>query len=86
MYDPFEDEEPENIQKVFMMGTGIKIYFRKIPPYGFWKISFERGELPEKLSGVYTSFKAAQKDAVSYLQTRRNPTEIKEKIEDWHDG
>lgn len=39
-------------------------------PYGFWRLSLERGRLPEYLLGVYTSPAQASEAALQYLKTK----------------
>lgn len=50
---------------------------QKDPLYhGLWRIHFNKGQVPAKLSGAYTSFKLAQEAAEHYLsQKKRLPTE-----------
>lgn len=52
-----------------------KIWVRKQEPYGFWKINFDAGRMPEFLMGTYTTPDQAFKDVDRYLREKgRTPT------------
>ena len=51
----WRDREPEEVEKTFLLSTGTKLYFRQYPPHGFWRVSFERGDIPAKLQGDFNS-------------------------------
>ena len=53
-----------------------KIWIRKQDPYGFWKINFDQGRMPEFLMGQYTTPEAANKDIETYLR-EKNRTPVK---------
>jgi hypothetical protein len=40
--------------------------FKQEGPYGFWNVSRERGQVPESLSGAYTSIDAAREAVQVY--------------------
>ena len=44
-----------------------KLRVKRGDPFGFWFISFERGQIPEKLSGAYTGAEEAIKAVKAYL-------------------
>lgn len=48
-----------------------KLRYRKTDPYGFWVISFERGQVPEHLRGNYTSAAAAEAAITRYLAEKK---------------
>ena len=48
--------------------NGAKIFLKCTDPYGFWYVSFEKGPVPEKLAGAYTSSDNAQVAINSYLE------------------
>jgi len=52
------------------------VHIRKSDPYGFWSISMERGQIPHKLKGHYTSFTEAEKAIMHYLNEKGR--EVKE--------
>lgn len=49
------------------LDNGNKLFIRKYDPYGFWRISYEHGQLPQKLLGQYTIFELALEDAKKYV-------------------
>lgn len=54
-----------------------KLNFTRTDPYGFWIISYEKGQLPRELTGVYTSFQNALKEAQSYIVKKQKEAEPK---------
>lgn len=48
-----------------------KVIVTKEDPFGFWSIKFEKGRLPDDLSGHFTSFDKAEK-AVNVWLERKN--------------
>ncbi len=42
-------------------------------PYGFWKISLEKGQLPERLKGSYTTFDQALREVNRWLKDKKEP-------------
>lgn len=44
-----------------------KLILERTDPYGFWVIHYEKGQLPEKLKGSYTSYEEAKKAVTLYL-------------------
>jgi len=75
------DRPDDEVIRTYEMGTGTKAFIKKTPPHGFWVISFERGNIPDVLSGQYTEFRTAHQALTGYLATRRNPTKLKELVE-----
>ena len=53
--------------RVFHLENGNKIHIKAEDPYGFWRINLDKGNLPEKLKGMYTSVEMARKDVERYL-------------------
>lgn len=45
-------------------------------PYGFWYISRERGQIPDSLSGAYSSPQMARKAVESYILTKPKEEKI----------
>jgi len=56
--------------RTFNVGDNV-IHVRRLDPYGFWHCSYERGPVPEVLSGAYTSFDQAEKAVLGYLETKK---------------
>lgn len=78
---PFwRDRDPEEVERVFLISTGSRIYFRAHPPYGHWQLSFERGPVPDYLAGSYTNFKELYAKTEHYLRNRRYPADIIEEV------
>ena len=71
------------IEKVVEMENGNKVRFTAGPRYPFWRISFDKGGVPEKLSGQYQYFDDAYRAVDRYLKERpaRNRTALKEENE-----
>lgn len=47
------------------------VKFRCSDPYGFWKISLDKGNLPPKLKGEYTTYDEAVKAAKNYYENEK---------------
>lgn len=65
----FFDKPSEDV--VLELESGGKVFFSKDPRYGMWKISYGKGEPPERLRGKYMSYQDALRDFEGYLKTRR---------------
>ena len=70
--DNFEDRDP---QRDLPVERVIKVHNNSITiapenPYGLWKVSFQRGAVPEKLRGRYTSYNLAEAAVDSYLKSK----------------
>ena len=63
------DDTAENIRTIET--NGAKIFLTRKDPYGFWSISFEHGQLPEQLTGSYTSAELAAADVDKYLSQHK---------------
>lgn len=70
MIDNFVEVDKEAARrKVVDLGNN-KIITERTDPFGFWKIHFEKGRMPEMLQGQYTSYEAAQRDIDVYLRDK----------------
>lgn len=49
---------------------GNKIWIKKEDPYGFWRVSFEKGRIPKSLEGMFTSPDMALKLVNVYLREK----------------
>lgn len=75
------DRPEEETQRVFKLKNGMRVFFKKIPPYGFWTVSFERGAIPDSLKGSYTSFKRLYDQVDYHVRNRKQyATEIVEEV------
>lgn len=62
--------------RTITLKSGNAINIRSEGPYGFWYISWERGQLPENLKGAYTSATEAENAVGTYLAEKGK--EVKE--------
>ncbi len=53
--------------RIYKLENGNKIHIKATDPYGFWYINLDKGQLPEKLKGAYTTLEMARKDIERYL-------------------
>lgn len=60
------------IERVLELENGNKVKFTAGPRYPYWRISFERGGIPDCLSGWYTDYDKAVLAVKQYLEQRRN--------------
>ncbi len=60
---------------------GNRINLTQTDPYGHWFISWDKGKLPERLSGAYTSYPLAREAILNHLEnTGRKVIKIKETV------
>lgn len=72
--DYFVENTGENERTVH---TGsAKIYLRRKDPYGFWFVSFERGEIPAYLDQAFTSIDRAYEALENYMNTNKHRAKI----------
>lgn len=57
--------------KTFELDTGNTIYAERRNPYGHIHLHFDKGPLPEKLQGAYTSYDEAEKAINRYLADKK---------------
>jgi hypothetical protein len=62
----FENKDIPNERRIDY-GAHNKIKLTRKDPYGFWYVSFERGQLPEYLKGAYTTYSAAEAEVMKYI-------------------
>lgn len=64
--------------------NGSKVYFKSGPVYPFWRINFESGSVPPKLSGLYQHFEDAVEAVKNYVETRpsRNRTTVTKEVKE----
>lgn len=48
--------------------SGIKVNFTRTDPFGFIHLFLDKGELPDRYKGQYTSADAAETDARIYIE------------------
>lgn len=67
---PKSDKDVAKIRWVYVGKTRVKITSED-HPHGFWTIHLERGFMPEKYRGEYTSFTEAHKAVFQYARDRK---------------
>jgi len=65
-------EEEVNTRSRTIETNGAKIFLNCKDPFGFWFVSFERGELPDVLSGAFSSAELATSAVTTYLEKHRS--------------
>lgn len=68
MTNDFTPSEVRAVKEIILKDG--KYNLTRVNPYGFIKISAERGQLPDKLKGWYTTWEDAERDLTMYLQTK----------------
>jgi hypothetical protein len=61
--------QPEDRVRFVEVGNN-KLFMKRVDPYGFVYLNYERGELPQELKGAYTSFETAQIGIQKYLAAK----------------
>lgn len=63
--------------------NGNKVHFNKHPRYGTYSVSFDRGDIPNKLRGEYQLYREIYEKTMYYLENRpkRNRTTAVDKEE-----
>ena len=56
-----------NPNRELLLDNGNKYHVQKRDPYGHWYIHMDKGRVPDRLSGSYTSFELAKKAVESYV-------------------
>lgn len=59
-----------NLVRQFKLPGQQKITFKRDPQFSIWRVSFDKGGIPESLSGGYTTFEYAYNAANAYLKQR----------------
>lgn len=63
------NDEQENLRVIET--NGAKIFLTRKDPFGFWYVSFEKGEVPMTIAGAYTSAGLAEADVTVYLNEHK---------------
>lgn len=50
-----------------------KVHIKCEDPYGFWYVSLQKGQVPDKLKGAYTTFEKALSDVNLWLRNKKEP-------------
>lgn len=67
----FDSERDISRQRSIDLENGNKINITQTDPFGFWTISYNKGQLPDHMRGQYTSYHQAELAVQQYLQTKR---------------
>ncbi len=73
------ESAPETRRRQVELPNGNKYHIECRDPYGFWFIHMDKGQIPDRLSGAYTSADQAVSDINRYLATKPKEKESKEK-------
>lgn len=65
-HDPARDRP---LRKEWELDNNV-IYTEARDPFGFWYVSFKRGQVPETLSGAFTNITLATKAVEKYLEAK----------------
>lgn len=57
--------------RVIPVDNGADFHIKQEDPFGLWYISREKGQIPESLSGAYTSFDKAKKAVDLYINAKK---------------
>jgi hypothetical protein len=69
MYSTYDDDRASRIRTIDLGNN--KIFMKQTDPFGLIEISFERGQIPEELSGRYTGFDYARRKIETYLNNKK---------------
>lgn len=75
--DEFFGDKDLSSDRKFILDKNV-LHVRRTDPYGFWHCQYEKGAVPEELTGSFTSFDEAKKAVEIYFN--RTKKEIKEVI------
>lgn len=67
--DQYDKEHGGKSHKITLPNNTVHI--RCEDPYGFWKISLEKGQLPEKFKGEYTTLTQAIRAAETWCSEKK---------------
>lgn len=63
--------------RIFELDNGNKLYAKQTDPYGFWYLNLDKGQLPDRFKGAYSTWDALKMDVDRYQVIRQNAvTEI----------
>jgi len=68
-YRPEQTDVTRDVPKVkeFVLDNGNKIYIKADGPSSFFRINYDKGQVPAKLTGAYTSYYFAVRAMEQYL-------------------
>lgn len=69
--DYFDETRDTPRTRTILLDNGNKLHVTASDPYGLFTIHFDKGQIPESLSGQYTSYDEAMKAIKVYLQNKK---------------
>lgn len=57
-------------ERIIQLTSNNRVFLRREDPYGFWYISFEKGQMPQHLKQAFTSVDEAMKKLTPYLLSK----------------
>lgn len=73
IFDVEYDKEHGGKYRKIEMDNGNVCHIKCEDPYGFWYISLDKGQVPNRCKGSYTSFDAALRDVNVWLRSKPEP-------------
>lgn len=67
--EDFHGENDASLDRTYQIDNNV-LHVKKEDPYGFWFCHYEKGPVPEILSGAYTSFEQADRAVRYYIQEK----------------
>jgi hypothetical protein len=64
----FDASRDQRTKREVVLSNGNKYYIQCTDPYGFWKISMDKGQVADVLSGDYTSPEKAEVAIKQYVE------------------
>lgn len=73
--------ESDPNKRTLHLTNGNKVHVERQDPYGFWYVHYDKGPMPDQMTGAYTTYDQAEKAVVSYLKNKTASTDIKVETE-----
>lgn len=73
MYSSYDPVGPNDLMptRTLVLDNGNEVNVKKEPVYGFWTIHMKHGQVPDKLTGHYTSFEDAKRALLRHVWDRK---------------
>ena len=71
-YDVISDKDLSKIRTIELDNGNMLIVENK-DPYGFWYVHYEKGQLPKRMQGAYTTWEYALAAVKRYLAEKDEP-------------
>lgn len=63
-------DQSEN-KRTLTLPNGNKVHFERHDPYGLWTMHYDKGPMPDHLTGDYTSFLKARDAFLNYFENNK---------------